>query len=446
MSGLQHRSHPLRDMLDKELQQRTFPALSAPCRLCQFMLTVTPASRSSELSFIQQLASAQGSHFSETAQDVNLPLFGGTLRFEKHGEFSSYIFIQPATDKQLFDDPLDFLPAKDWLGQIPGQIFRVVQLSIITPAQLAKLGDIDGLFNKDNCISSHLAGQQARIWTDFQKHAEGAGRMLLLDQGLTPAALGRLVQQLFDLGNYRKLSLLGWPVARQALAKLNLLEQQLSDITQRIEHKNNADERLLNEITTMAAQTEHLIADNSSRLQATAAYYQLTLDRLKSLNETAIDGMLSLQDFTERRLTPAFRTSESVVFRQNALSGRLGRSTELLRTRINLTLEQQNQQLLASMDKRAKLQLRMQQMVEGLSLVAISYYALQLTDKALNALSFWFAAIDLALWQSLSVPVVLLSVGLLFVWLNRQLHRVMPEQGMSDAANDQHAVSREKTH
>ncbi|GAB58097.1 DUF3422 family protein [Rheinheimera nanhaiensis] len=446
MSGLQHRSHPLRDILDKELQQRTFPALTAPCRLCQFMLTVTPASRSSELSFMQQLASAQGSHFSETAQDVNLPLFGGTLRFEKHGEFSSYIFIQPAHDKQLFDDPLDFLPAKDWLGQIPGQIFRVVQLSIITPAQLTKLGNIDRLFNQDNCISSRLAGQQARIWTDFQKHAEGAGRMLLLDQGLTPAALGRLVQQLFDLGNYRKLSLLGWPVARQALAKLNLLEQQLSDITQRIEHKNNADERLLNEITTMAAQTEHLIADNSSRLQATAAYYQLTLDRLKSLNETPIDGMLSLQDFTERRLTPAFRTSESVVFRQNALSGRLGRSTELLRTRINLTLEQQNQQLLASMDKRAKLQLHMQQMVEGLSLVAISYYALQLTDKALNALSFWFATFDLALWQSLSVPAVLLSVGLLFVWLNRQLHRAIPEQAMSDAAKDQQAANREKMH
>lgn len=446
MTGIQHRSHPLRDILDKELQQRTFPALTAPCRLCQFMLTVTPASRSSELSFIQQLASAQGSHFSETAQDVNLPLFGGTLRFEKHSEFSSYIFIRPAHDKQLFDDPLDFLPAKDWLNQIPGQIFRVVQLSIITPAQLAELGDIDSLFNKDNCISSHLAGQQARIWTDFQKHAEGAGRMLLLDHGLTPAALGRLVQQLFDLGNYRKLSLLGWPVARQALAKLNLLEQQLSDITQRIEHKNNADERLLNEITTMAAQTEHLIADNSSRLQATAAYYQLTLDRLKSLNETAIEGMLSLQDFTERRLTPAFRTSESVVFRQNALSGRLGRSTELLRTRINLTLEQQNQQLLASMDQRAKLQLRMQQMVEGLSLVAISYYALQLTDKALNALSFWFAAIDLALWQSLSVPVVLLSVGLLFVWLNRQLRRAMPEHAMQDAAKDQQTANREKSH
>ena len=423
MTGLHNRSHPLRDMLDKELQQRTFPALTAPCRLCQFMLTVSPASRSSELTFIQQLARSQGNHFSDADNDINLPLFGGSLRFEKHGEFSSYVFIQHGSAKQLFDDPLDFLPTKDWLDDIPGQIFRVVQLSVITPAQLRTHGNIDTLFNPDNCISSLLAAQKARIWTDFQKHAEGAGRMLLVDHGLSPAALGRLVQQLFDLGNYRKLSLLGWPLSRQALAKLTLLEQQLSDITQRIEHKQSDDERLLNEITTMAAQTEHLIADTSSRLQATAAYYQLTLDRIKSLNETPIEGLLSLQDFSERRLTPAFRTSESVVFRQNALSGRLGRSTELLRTRINLKLEQQNQQLLASMDRRAKLQLNMQQMVEGLSLVAISYYAVQLAEKAIKALGYWLPQLDTQLWQSVSVPVVVVIVAAVLMWVNRQLHR-----------------------
>ena len=139
MTGLQHRSHPLRDILDKELQQRTFPALTAPCRLCQFMLSVSPASRSSELGFMQQLARQQGSHFNETDHDINLPLFGGMLRFEKHGEFSSYVFIQPGNEKQLFDDPLDFLPSKDWLDTIPGQIFRVVQLSVITPEQLDAL-------------------------------------------------------------------------------------------------------------------------------------------------------------------------------------------------------------------------------------------------------------------------------------------------------------------
>ena len=422
MTELQNRNHPLRDLLDQELQQRTFPALTSPCRLCQFMLTVSAASRSRELQFMQQLARQQGSHFSDTDHDINLPLFGGSLRFEKHGEFSSYVFMQSGSHTQLFEDPVDFLPVKHWFDDVPGQIFRVVQLSIVTGEQLNVAGDIDSLFNPDNCISSMLAGGKARIWTDFQKHAEGAGRMLLLDNGLNPAALGRLVQQLFDLGNYRKLSLLGWPLSRQALGKLTLLEQQLSDITQRIEQKRNDDELLLNEITQLAARTEHLIAETSSRLQATAAYYQLTIDRIKSLNERPIEGLLSLQDFTERRLTPAFRTSESVGLRQHALSGRLGRSTELLRTRINLKLEQQNQQLLSSMDKRARMQLNMQQMVEGLSLVAISYYAVQLTDKAIKALSYWWP-INTAAVQSISVPLVIVMVAAILFGLNRRLHR-----------------------
>ena len=132
---------------------------------------------------------------------------------------------------------------------------------------------------------------------------------------------------------------------------------------------------------------------------------------------------MSLQDFTERRLTPAFRTSESVQARQTALSARLGRSTELLRTRINLKLEQQNQQLLVSMDKKARMQLKLQQVVEGLSFVAISYYAAQLADKAVIAAAFWLPQLNVSLWRSISLPLVLLAVALLLMYLSRQLQK-----------------------
>ncbi|WP_416305841.1 DUF3422 family protein [Neptunicella sp. SCSIO 80796] len=422
MTGLTLHHHPLRDALDKELQQRLFPALNAPCRLCQFMLTVSDASKEAEFLFMQQLARQQGSRLLETDNDINLSLFGGHLRWERHGEFSSYVFIQNGESAHWFDDPLDFLPSRDWLNKIPGRIFRIVQLSVVTPEQIKNKQVIAGLFNPDTCVNSMLADNKARIWTDFQKHAEGAGRMLLIDHGLTANGLGRIVQQLFDLGNYRKLSLLGWPLSRQALSRLTLLEQQLSDITQRIQEELSDDEKLLYEISKLAAQTEHLIAETSSRLQATAAYYQLTLDRLKSLNEVPIEGMMSLQDFTERRLKPAFRTSESVGFRQSALSNRLGRSTELLRTRISLKLERQNQRLLASMDQRAKVQLKMQQVVESFSLVAISYYGVQLTDKGISALAYWLPDINTKLWHSISVPVVIALVVCLLLWLRRKLH------------------------
>ena len=432
MSKLTLRNHPLRDVLDKELRQRTFPALSAPCRLCHFTFTVASASRQLEFSLMQQQAEQQGTHLTETDQDLNIPLFAGTLRWERHGEFSSYTFILAGSAPALFDDPLSFLPSRDWFDELPGQVFRVVQLTILPANALPAKGEINRYFNDETCISSMLAGQKARIWTDFQKHAEGAGRLLLVDYGLSSARLGRLVQHLFDLGNYRKLALLGWPVARQSLQKLHDLEQQLSGLTQRIQQEHDNDESLLNQITQLAAQTEHLIAETSSRLAATSAYYQLTQDRLTALDETPISDLISLQDFTERRLTPAFRTSESVQTRQTALSARLGRSTELLRTRINLKLEQQNQQLLVSMDKKARLQLKLQQVVEGLSFVAISYYAAQLADKAVVAVAFWLPGLNVSLWRSISLPLVLVTVALLLTYLSRQLQK---DQALQDKAH-----------
>jgi uncharacterized membrane-anchored protein len=49
----------------------------------------------------------------------------------------------------------------------------------------------------------------------------------------------------------------------------------------------------------------------------------------------------------------------------------------------------QNQSLLASMDRRAKLQLRLQQTVEGLSIAAIVYYMAGLVGYVANALGHW---------------------------------------------------------
>lgn len=409
------KNHPQRDLLEKELQQRFFPALQAPCRLCHWMLTVGHASRPQEFQQLQQLAHQYGVALLEGDVDLNLDLGDVMLRWERHSEFSTYSFIK-AGQASGFEDPLSFLPSLDWFNPLPGQLFRVVQLQVLPASEQANAG---ALFAAEHCMSSLLADGKARVWTDFRKHPEGAGRMLLLDHGLSPSALARLVQQLFDLGNYRKLSLLGWPTSRQALSQLHLMEQQLSDITQRIEQQQGSDEQLLREISQLSAQTEHLIANNNARLDASAAYYQLTLDRLKALREQQVDGMMTLQDFSERRLTPAFRTAQSVQNRQRNLSNRLGRSTELLRTRINLQLERQNTGLLASMDQRVRLQLSLQRAVERVSVVAISYYAVALCDKLLASIQHWWPQLPLKDAQSLSLPLVVLAVSILLYRLHR---------------------------
>lgn len=426
--------HPLRDLLEKELQQRLYPPLTAPAQVCQWMFTLAPASRASEFAALAQYAACAGVLLQEGDVDLNLPLGDVMLRWERHSEFSTYSFIR-ATTEQRFVDPTAYLPHPDWFAPLPGQLFRVAQLLIVPapassnePSQQTNLpGALVQPFADEHLISSQLADGQARIWTDFRKHPEGAGRMLLaIHQPMAPSALGRLVQQLFDLGNYRKLSLLAFPAARQALGQLHQMEQQLAAITQQIEYQKSPDELLLQQISLLSAQTEHLIASNSARLDACHAYYQLTLDRLKALGEQRVAGMMTLQDFSERRLTPAWRTARSVQSRQLNLSSRLGRSTELLRTRINQQLQRQNTSLLASMAQRARLQLNLQRSVERISVVAISYYAVQLVDKGLLSLSYLLPDLPLKLLQSLSLPLVIGLTALVLWRLHQRALRQPP--------------------
>ena len=145
------------------------------------------------------------------------------------------------------------------------------------------------------------------------------------------------------------------------------------------------DDKLLDELTYLSAELARLVAETRYRMSATRAYAQLSSDRLASLRIGAVRGHQTLVDFTERRLTPAVRTCDSFSARLEDLSQRAAWTSELLRTRIDIALAKQNRDLLTSMDQRTHLQLRLQQTVEGLSVVAISYYLVALVGYLLGA-------------------------------------------------------------
>ena len=66
---------------------------------------------------------------------------------------------------------------------------------------------------------------------------------------------------------------------------------------------------------------------------------------------------------------------------------RAGRTANLLRTRVDVASAAQNVEVLRRMDERAALQLRLQETVEGLSVVAISYYAVNLAANLVKPLA-----------------------------------------------------------
>ena len=131
---------------------------------------------------------------------------------------------------------------------------------------------------------------------------------------------------------------------------------------------------------------ERLVTLSTYRFSATEAYGRLVHDRLKDLRETRLDDFQPIAEFLDRRFEPAQRTCASVAERQESLSRRIARTSDLARTRVDVALQKQNRALLASMERRARMQLRLQQTVEGLSVVAISYYALGIVTYLLGGL------------------------------------------------------------
>jgi uncharacterized membrane-anchored protein len=144
------------------------------------------------------------------------------------------------------------------------------------------------------------------------------------------------------------------------------------------------------------------------------------------LREERLTGRQLFSEFMVRRFDPAMRTCHATERRLVELATRASRIAELLRTRVNVAVEAQNQELLESMDRRAALQLRMQEMVEELSVVAISYYAVSLAAYLLAPLAPMLAPVlgpGFALDKSvLTAAAVIPVVGLVW-WLIRRMRR-----------------------
>ena len=135
---------------------------------------------------------------------------------------------------------------------------------------------------------------------------------------------------------------------------------------------------LLAELTELAAELEADAAASLYRFGASRAYDGIVEERLTALAEEVVPGYETWAGFLQRRVAPAMRTCRSVEERQANLSRKLTRATTLLRTWVDVEVEKQNRDLLASMNNRARLQLRLQQTVEGLSVAAVSYYVVGL--------------------------------------------------------------------
>ena len=171
--------------------------------------------------------------------------------------------------------------------------------------------------------------------------------------------------------------------------------------------------QLLDRLTLLHADVVREHTDSQFRFSAARAYAGLVALRISELRENRIEGLQMFAEFTERRLSPAMRTCEAVSSRLSDTSERVARATQLLSTRVDISRERQNQELLESMNNRARLQLRLQETVEGLSIAAITYYIVGLVGyaaKGARAAGVLPTSPDVI--TALAIPIVLLVVAL----------------------------------
>lgn len=403
-------NHPLRARVVSEMHMRRMPALQAPCQMVQVIRIIDPADHGRERSHAMTMPGVPRPQAQASARHIaGLAPGGVEFAWERHSEATTATVIFPRQSaSDVFAERPGDEAAMAWIADAPGGVLRAVRVGIVPDEESAEAVVQAVGFSQADLVSCRIG--PARIWSDFLLHGDGYGRLLVAANGTRPEDLGRLVQKLQELGNYRNMALLGLPMAQEKAREVAEAEAEIVSITERMA-QGQGDRSLLDQLTALAAKVSSLTAATAFRMSATAAYTSIATDRLAQLPETPVEGFITLEEFTERRLLPAARTCESFVRRLETLSVRIERATSLLRTRVEMTVEEQNVALLQSMNRTAARQVRLQKLVEGLSVMAVSYYAVGLLLYLFKGVAPMLGG-KAELWTGLAVLPVFLVVWL----------------------------------
>ncbi len=416
-------NHPQRVMLNDEVHARPPEPLAAPARLSYIAMWCDAEAREASFRAVVELVETTGVTPPEPGQNhFSADLFAFRLKWERHTEFVRYTFIK--SDPVGRETAIELVP-KDWIKALPGQLMVAAHLVLTAgDAEEDPLKVGTRMFPREALVGSLIADGKGAAFTDFRIYPDGFSRFLVQDRGLTTWQAGRVAQRLLEIDTYRMMALLALPVAQKLAPGIARCEQELARITAAMVKAGEVDEPvLLDRLTRLAAEIDSRQADNLYRFSAANAYDEIVGRRIAELREQRISGLQTLREFTERRMAPAMNTCRSVAARQEELSRRVARATQLLSTRVGVTRERQSQSLLEAMNRRVKLQLRLQSTVEGLSIAAVTYYVVSLIGHFAEGLHEYGLPVQPTVTMAASIPVVALLMYLALRRMRRHVRR-----------------------
>lgn len=402
--------HPLRGVVVTEVHARPFQKLPAPLGLTHISVVHDDNSRDDLYSAIQGVATRLMIEIPDQPRGF---LFARNsdyaIRYENHNEFYSLTLYQFG----VADVPQ--LPV-NWSKDLPGLLLSGVEVVLTEPRP--DFDKFSSYFLQEAQVNGSLVmGGKANLRTDFKPHPEsGQVRVIIEDLGLQSQQAGRLLQRITEIETYRHLALIALPLAQKMMPQITQLDQRLAALVADIDERQPSD--LLQELMALAVEVESISAACANRFSAADAYFSLVNRRINELRESRIEGLQTVEQFMERRLDPATRTCQAAGQRIERLSKRIARTTNLIRSQVELSVEQQNSDLLEGLNLRAKRQIRMQAKLESFTIIVVTYYAFDLIERSLKNTIHSEALQDLLFYVSLSVPFI---AGMLWLYIRRLL-------------------------
>ncbi|MYM54551.1 DUF3422 family protein [Thalassovita mangrovi] len=420
--------HPLRYELANELHARPFPSLDVPCTAAYLAIKRTDDAagrdRQADLDHLLALLDRHGApHPKPGATHYSGQIGRHLLKWESHTEFVTYTaFSNTLSDRPY--DPTDFeVFPSDWLAAAPGARVSSALIRVLERPELDAMRDMLGQwFVPESLAASRVLDDAAVIAGDFRIDPAGHMRFaVFVNPGAGSRRVGRVVQRLCEIETYKSLSMLGFARVKQMSGRMAELDNQLTGLMDEMSAETAQADRTLAGLLSTSAELEHMVARNAFRFGATEAYEAIVHQRIEVMREQRFDGRQTFKEFMMRRYDPAMRTVKSTQGRLAALADRAIRAGELLRTSVDVERSAQNQKLLESMNRRADLQLKLQKTVEGLSVVAISYYAVSLVSYATYPLAEPLGLSKGEMTAIVTLPVVAI-VWLMIRRMTRHLH------------------------
>ena len=423
---------PLREVLHNEVHARPSARIRLPALVVFVAVLNEGVSREDECTHLRRLPGQDSLQPGDLqAGFLRLRLQGCTLKWERHSEFTRYALVQPlppgaGLGAELPDLHSHLAVDPQWFAALPGRTVAAVKLVMLEhdiSDPHAVLAQAQHWFGGRTVVASMMGNGHSMAVTNFKLQDNGFERMLVVaPPGTSETRAGRISQRLLELEIYRLMALRGLPVAKTLGPMIGESERQLAEIIAHLESTAVSEQDLLDQLVHVAARVERATAEHTYRFGATRAYDTLVRQRITELREKPIPGTQTVGEFMQRRLSPAMATVDATAQRLTSLSQRIERASALLRTRVDIATETQNQELLSKLTRGQELQLQLQSTVEGLSIAAISYYVISLLLYAGKALKNLGLPINPELAAGALIPVVLWGVWKATQRVHAKLH------------------------